>query len=185
MPNPIEFETDRLRLRQWRDDDLEPFAALNADPRVMEFLPKQLDRRESDELARRIRSRIEQRGWGLWAVEVKGGKPFIGYVGLSVPVATLLFSPCIEIGWRLAFDHWGQGYASEAARGVLRVAFDRLELPEIVSFTAIVNNRSCRVMKRIGMQYSGEFGHPSLSEDNPLRPHVLYRLRGEQWDGDL
>lgn len=178
----FEFETERLRLRQWRKSDFEPFAAINSDPHVMEFLREPLRRQESDEMAEKIRSLIEQRGWGFWAVEVKRGEPFIGFAGLHVPVAALPFSPCIEIGWRLSAAHWGQGYASEAAHGALRVAFEQLKLSEVVAFTAVGNQRSRRVMERIGMQHNGEFEHPAVPEDSHLRPHVLYRLPREQWN---
>lgn len=180
MAELIEFETDRLRLRQWQEYDLEPFAAINADPQVMEFFPtKPLGRREGDEMADKIRSLIELRGWGFWAAEVKGGEPFIGFVGLHVPAVALPFSPCVEVGWRLSVAHWGQGYASEAAQGAVRIAFERLELPEVVAFTAASNQRSRRVMERVGMLYSGEFEHPGVLEGSPLRAHVLYRLRRE------
>lgn len=181
MAELIEFETERLLLRQWRDGDLDAFAAINADPRVMEFFPEPLGRRASDEMAQEIRSLIQRRGWGFWAVEVKSGEPFIGYVGLHVPAADLPFAPCVEIGWRLSVVHWGKGYASEAARGALHIASERLQLAEVVSFTAVGNQRSRRVMERIGMRYSGEFDHPAVPEDNPLRLHVLYRLGREQW----
>lgn len=177
MAELIEFETERLRLRQWQDSDLAPFAELNADPQVMEFFPEPLESRASDEMAREIRSLLARRGWGAWAVEVKGGAPFIGFVGLHVPAATLPFSPCVEIAWRLSASHWGRGYASEAARGALQVAFERLALPEVVAFTAVGNQRSRRVMERLGMQYSGEFEHPGVPEGSPLRLHVLYRLQ--------
>lgn len=181
MAELLEFETRRLRLRQWRESDFEPFAALNAAPQVMEFFPKPLGWQESNEMADKIRSLIEQHGWGFWALEIKGVESFIGFCGLHVPTATLPFSPCVEIGWRLSSAHWGKGYASEAARGALSVAFQQLELPEVVSFTTVGNQRSRRVMERIGMKYSGQFEHPSLPENSPLRPHVLYRLRLEQW----
>lgn len=178
----IEFDTERLRLRQWRESDYEPFAAINADPQVMAFFLSPLGRQESDAMAEKIRSLIGQRGWGFWAVEVKGGEPFIGFVGLHVPSAALPCSPCVEIGWRLAASHWRRGYAAEAARGTLRVAFERLELPEVVSFTPLGNQWSRSVMERLGMHHSGEtFEHPGVPEGSPLRPHVLYRLRCEQW----
>lgn len=181
MVELFEFETKRLRLRQWRESDFEPFAALNADPQVMEFFPEPLDRQTSNEMAEKIHSLIKRRGWGFWAVEIKGGEPFIGFCGLHVPTATLPCSPCIEIGWRLSSAHWGKGYASEAAHGALHVAFQQLELHEIVSFTAVGNRRSCQVMERIGMKYSCKFEHPSLPEDSPLRSHVLYRIQHDQW----
>ncbi|MGO1500785.1 MAG: GNAT family N-acetyltransferase [Marinobacter sp.] len=176
MAELLEFETERLRLRQWQESDFASFAALNADPQVMEFFPEPLSCQASNEMAEKLRSLIKQRGWGFWAVEVKGAEPFIGFCGLHVPTAALPFSPCVEIGWRLSLAHWGKGYASEAARGALHVAFQQLGLSEIVSFTTVNNQRSRRVMERIGMKYSGEFEHPSLPGDSLLRPHVLYRL---------
>ena len=176
--------TERLQLRAWRDADLEPFAALNADARVMEHYPKVLSRLESDALAGRAGSRLLERGFGLWAVEIPGEAPFIGYVGLAEPSFKAAFTPCIEIGWRLAYEHWGHGYASEAASEVLRHGFETLRLTEIVSFTSAGNARSRRVMERIGMQrLSGEdFDHPSLPEGHPLRRHVLYRLARSTWE---
>lgn len=172
------IETQRLVLRPWHDDDLAPFAAMNADPHVMEYLPKRLDRAESDAMAARIRTAFDRQPFGLWAVEVKGGARFIGYVGLNTPQFEAAFTPCVEIGWRLAFDHWGRGYATEAARCILDYAFETLKLPEVVSFTVPANARSWRVMERLGMKRSPEddFDHPKLAEGHPLRRHVLYRL---------
>jgi RimJ/RimL family protein N-acetyltransferase len=182
MGAPIELETERLRLRQWRPSDREPFAALNADPRVMEFFPSVLDRETSDALVARWESEIAERGWGLWAVELRESGPFIGFVGLQVPSAALPFAPCVEVGWRLAFAYWGKGYASEAARGALWVGFEQLQLPEIVSFTAVVNRRSRAVMERLGMREApATFSHPRLAEGHWLREHCLYRLRREEW----
>lgn len=175
MTGLIEFETDRLRLRQWKDSDLVPFSAMNADPRVMEFFPATLDGSASDALADKARSLISERGWGFWAMEVKGGASFIGFCGLHIPSAPLPFMPCVEIGWRLSADHWRHGYATEAALGALQIGFERLQLPEIVSFAVADNHRSRRVMERIGMTYSERFEHPDLPERSPLRPHVLYR----------
>ena len=173
----IEVETARLRLRQWRDSDLAPFAALNADPVVMEFFPSLLSRAESDSLAARIRGSIAERGWGLWAVEAPGVSPFLGFVGLEAPARHLPVSPCVEIGWRIAAEHWGKGYASEAANAALSLGFERLALSEIVSFTATVNRRSRAVMERLGMRFAGEtFEHPNVPEGSPLRTHVVYRL---------
>ena len=177
------IETERLLLREWRASDAAPFAALNADPQVMEFFPSPLTPQESDAMAEKIRTLIEQRGWDLWAVEIPGVAPFIGFVGLHVPAAALPFSPCVEIGWRLAAAYWGQGYATEAARGALRVGFEQLGLEEIVSFTSVLNQRSRAVMERIGMQHRGEtFEHPNVPIGSPLRPHVLYRLSRAQWN---
>lgn len=176
MPELIEFETKRLRLRQWRSADREPFAALNSDARVMEFFHSPLTRTESDTMADRCQSLIGERGWGFWVAESKDTQEFIGFVGLHIPSADLPFSPCVEIGWRLAFQHWGKGLASEAARGALHVGFQSLGLPEIVSFTPIGNRRSRSVMERLGMRESGTFVHPQLPESSPLRLHCLYRL---------
>jgi RimJ/RimL family protein N-acetyltransferase len=176
MAELIEFETERLRLRQWRASDREPFAALNADPRVMEFFPSLLTRAESDAMADRCESIIQERGWGLWAAESKDIGEFIGFIGLHTPSDLLPFSPCVEIGWRLAFEHWGKGLASEAANGALRVAFESLGLEEIVSFTAVGNCRSRAVMERLGMRESGTFDHPQVPKDSSLRLHSLYRL---------
>jgi RimJ/RimL family protein N-acetyltransferase len=171
------LETARLRLRQWRAEDHAPFAQLNADPRVMEYFPSTLTKAESDALAQRFAAPIAQRGWGFWAVERKSDESFIGFVGLNVPSAPLPFAPCTEVGWRLAADAWGQGFATEAAREALRVGFDVLGLAEIVSFTTLGNRRSRAVMERLGMKESGTFEHPSVPVGNPLRPHCLYRLR--------
>jgi RimJ/RimL family protein N-acetyltransferase len=176
MTELIEVETKRLRLRQWQAADREPFAALNADPRVMEFFPSPLTRRDSDALADRCQSLIEERGWGFWAAELKNTHTFIGFVGLHTPAAEFPFSPCVEIGWRLAFQHWGQGLATEAATQALRTGFDVLGLQEVVSFTAPANRRSRAVMERLGMHESGAFEHPQVPQGNPLRQHCLYRL---------
>lgn len=176
MPELIEVDTARLRLRQWQDTDRAPFAALNADPRVMAYFPTLLTRGESDAMAARCQSLIAERGWGFWAVEEKASGAFIGFVGLHSPSAELAFSPCVEIGWRLAFAHWGKGYASEAARAALRVGFDLLGLREIVSFTTLHNRRSRALMERIGMRASGSFDHPQLPAGSHLRRHCLYRI---------
>jgi RimJ/RimL family protein N-acetyltransferase len=172
------LRTARLLLRGWRDEDLPAFAALNADPRVMEFLPRPLDRGESDARAVRIRDHFAQHGFGLWAVEVPGIEPFIGFVGLSVPTFEAHFTPCVEVGWRLAWPFWGHGYATEAARAALNFGFQNLVLNKIVSFTVPANLRSRRVMERIGMTHvpGDEFDHPLLRADHPLRRHVLYRI---------
>ncbi|SCK45858.1 Protein N-acetyltransferase, RimJ/RimL family [Variovorax sp. HW608] len=181
MTQCIEFDTERLRLRQWRDSDREAFAALNADPRVMEFFAAPLTRAESDALVDRIAAGIDERGWGLWAVQERESGAFVGFVGLSVPRPDLPCSPCVEVGWRLARAHWGKGYAQEAARGALHVGFERLGLPELVSFTAVPNLRSEAVMQRLRMTADGVFEHPALPEGHPLRPHKLYRLGRASW----
>jgi RimJ/RimL family protein N-acetyltransferase len=183
----MDLTTSRLILRRWREADLSPFADLNDDPVVMEFMARRLSRDESDAFAARIRADIEKRGWGLWAVEVKGAArtavPFIGYVGLSIPSFDAHFTPCVEIGWRLSKEHWGYGYASEAAAASLRFAFQKLTFQQIVAFTVPLNERSIRVMERIGMSRdpAGDFEHPKLPPGHPLRPHVLYRANRTQW----
>jgi RimJ/RimL family protein N-acetyltransferase len=182
MAELIEFETERLRLRQWQVTDRDPFAALNSDPRVMEFFPTPLTRAESDAMADRCESLIRERGWGFWAVELKTNGRFIGFVGLHTPSAQLPFSPCVEIGWRLAYEHWGKGLASEAARGAIHVGFQSLGLREIVSFAAVGNHRSRAVMERLGMRESGTFEHPQLPEGSSLRRHCLYRLPSDCHD---
>ena len=177
----FEIRTPRLRIRSWRDDDFEPYAAMNADPRVMEFFPGVVSRDESRVRFERGRARMAERGYGAWPVEVVGGEPFIGMVALADPDFEAPFMPAVEIGWRLAAEHWGQGYATEAARATLAFGFERLALPEIVSFTTVANVRSRRVMEKIGMRHSpgDDFLHPSIPEGHPLQPHVLYRLRRE------
>ena len=178
----IEFKTSRLHLRQWRDSDFEPFARLNADPRVMEYFPSPLDREASDALATRLESFIAERGWGSWAVEIAASGEFIGFVGLNIPRHALPFSPCVETGWRLAFDHWHKGYATEAATAVLQIGFEEVQLDQIVSFTSTHNHRSQAVMQRLGMKRDeNTFQHPAVPDDNPLKEHVLYRLNREQW----
>jgi ribosomal-protein-alanine N-acetyltransferase len=176
------LQTPRLLLRAWRPEDREPFAAMNADPRVMEFLPAQLSRRQSDELAGRSERHFALHGFGPWAVEVPGVAPFIGFVGLVVPAFEAHFTPCIEIGWRLAAEHWGQGYATEAARASARHAFDVVGADELVSFTVPANARSQAVMRRLGMtrDEAGDFDHPRLAPAHPLRRHVLYRLPSDR-----
>lgn len=181
--NHFALNTDRLILRSWRETDLAPFAALNADPRVMEYLPKVLSREESDIVAARITHDINQRGFGLWAVEVPDVAPFIGFVGLATPRFDAPFTPCIEIGWRIAYDHWGRGYATEAATAALNDGFERLNVEEILSFTVPKNHRSRRVMEKLGMTRSpaDDFDHPNLPVSHPLRLHVLYRLSRKTW----
>jgi len=173
-----ELRTHRLYLRRWRASDREPFAALNADPRVMEYFPAALSREESDALAARIESHFEQYGFGLWAVEIVDIAPFAGFIGLSVPRFEAHFTPGVEIGWRLAAEYWGCGYATEGARAVLAFGFEQLRLAEIVSFTVPGNLRSLRVMERLGMTRNpaDDFDHSALAEGHPLRRHVLYRL---------
>lgn len=170
--------TDRLILRRWRDSDLEPFAALNGDPVVMEHFPGTLDRAASDAFVDRIEAAFDAHGFGLWAAEVAGGAPFIGFIGLAIVRFEAHFTPAVEVGWRLAKEHWGHGYAPEGARRALDVAFDELGLDGVVSFTTTSNHNSQRVMQKIGMTHdpADDFDHPNLP-DGPLRRHVLYRIR--------
>jgi RimJ/RimL family protein N-acetyltransferase len=186
MQAPIrmtELITARLRLRQWRASDLEPFAALNADPQVMEFMPGCLSRTESAALAGRCEAEIGALGFGLWAVELRASGAFMGFVGLRAPSFEAHFTPCIEIGWRLERSSWGRGFATEAGRECLRFAFESLALGEVVSFTVPLNRRSRAVMERLGMRHdaAGDFDHPRLPAGHPLRRHVLYRLTRAQW----
>lgn len=171
--------TDRLILRRWREEDYEPFAALNADPAVMEYFESTLPREKSVEWAKTINGRIDEHGFGWWAVEVKGGASFIGFVGLNVPRdPTLPFMPAVETGWRLAREHWGHGYATEAARASVDYGFTQLGLTEIVAYAVGANARSRRVMERIGMTYdpSGDFDYGDFPAGHPFRRHVIYRM---------
>jgi ribosomal-protein-alanine N-acetyltransferase len=176
---PVVLRTERLILRPWRDEDLAPFAALNADPRVREHFPSCLSRAESDSSARKIRAHFEARGYGLWAAEVVGAAMFIGFIGLAEPSFRAHFTPCVEIGWRLAHDAWGRGYATEGARAALAFGFDVLRLGEIISMTTLDNTRSRHVMEKLGMRCdpAEDFDHPNLAPGSPARRHVLYRLR--------
>lgn len=173
--------TDRLVLRRWRHGDREPFAAMNADPEVMEHFPDTLSAEQSDALVDSIESGFEQRGFGLWALEIAETGRFIGFTGLSVPRFEAHFTPAVEIGWRLTRSSWGHGYAGEAARRALAFAFDDLALAEVVSFASHSNLRSQKVMERIGMTHdpADDFDHPALDEGHPLRRHVLWRITAE------
>jgi RimJ/RimL family protein N-acetyltransferase len=175
--------TERLRLRPWRSDDLEPFAALNADARVREFFPGLQTYEESAASMRWIDDHFRVHGFGLWAVEAIGIAPFIGFIGLSVPSFDAPFMPCVELGYRLAFDHWGRGYATEGARAALAFGFATAGLDEIVAMTAAGNARSRRVMERLGMTRNAtdDFDHPNIAAEHPLRRHVLYRLTARDW----
>ena len=173
-----DLATSRLKLRQWRDADLAPFAALNADPEVMRHFPATMTQAQSDEFAGYAYDTIERHGWGLWAVEVSDGPPFIGFVGLNRVSFDAHFTPAVEVGWRLARPFWGNGYATEAGAAALTYGFEQLDLEEIVSFTSPLNEPSIAVMRRLGMRHdaAGDFDHPRVAEGSPLRRHVLYRL---------
>ncbi len=178
----IELQTERLLLRQWHDDDVAHFAAMNADPRVMRHFPALQSHETSAAAVARWRARIAERGWGLWAAGLRRTGEFIGFVGLEVPAPAFPFSPCVEIGWRLAFAHWGRGYATEAAKASLGIGFEDLGLDEIVSFTAVGNRRSRAVMERLGMTEDARtFEHPNVPAGSPVREHCLYRLKRTAW----
>lgn len=178
---PEMLETTRIRLRQWTDADREPFAAMNADPVVMEHFPSVLTRGQSDATVDRIHASIERNGWGFWAADdLTGGKPqFAGFVGINIPqAADLPFQPCVEVGWRLARPSWGKGLATEGARLSLRVGFELLKLDEIVAMTQLRNMRSRAVMVRLGMREAvgEEFEHPQVPMGSHARAMCLYRL---------
>jgi 3-dehydroquinate dehydratase/shikimate dehydrogenase len=177
------IRTNRLILRQWDSTDLEPFANLNADPRVREHFPGIQTKKESDLSASIISDHIKKYGWGLWAAALIQTGEFIGFIGLAeVPFKTE-FTPAVEIGWRLAFEYWGKGYATEGAKASISYGFNTLNLNEIVSFTAVKNMRSRAVMERIGMHHDpdGDFDHPKIQESSPVKRQVLYRLKALEW----
>ncbi len=177
MIPPTELNTPRLTLRQWRQSDLAPFAAMSADAEVMRYYPETWTREQSDAFAERVMRLIDERGWGFWAVEERASGRFIGFVGLHTPSNDLPFAPCVEVGWRLATSSWGLGYATEAGRAAIAFGVDRLHLAELVAFTFAGNLKSRAVMERLGMKLSGEFDHPHVPNESGLRRHVLYRLQ--------
>ena len=182
-PPFTEIPTPRLRLRPWRDADLAPFAAMNADARVMACMPGVLDRSASDAAAERLREHFERHGFGKWVVETRDGEAFVGVVGLAWCTFDAPVNPSVEIGWRLAHAQWGKGYATEAARAALDYGFGVLRLDRINAFTVPANERSWRVMERLGMTRSpaDDFDHPLLPPDSPLRRHVTYVMRADDW----
>ena len=187
MPAP-RIETPRLLLRHWCQEDREPFAQMNSDSEVMRYFPQTLDRVQSDLFAEVIQIGLEERDHGLWAVELRNDRslepaPFIGFVGLSVPTWNASFTPCTEIGWRLNRPFWGRGFATEAARHVLRYGFQVLKLNEVVSFTSLLNARSMAVMERLGMtrDITEDFDHPKVETNNELCRHALYRISDKKW----
>ena len=181
-PLAIDPSTPRLLLRPWRDADRAPFAALNADAQTMAFFATPVSREASDASIDAWQAQFAQQGFSNWAVERRDSHEFIGFVGLTVPRRVLPFSPCVEIGWRLARAHWGQGYATEAARAVLRAGFAQIGLASIVSFTTLMNLPSRAVMERIGLiDAQQNFEHPGVPEGHAFRMHCLYRLSREEW----
>ena len=182
MKQILQLESARLILRQWRDSDLPAFADLCADPRVMRYFPETLGRLQSAEVIGRARGHFAELGYGLWALERKDSGQFIGFTGLGQVGFDAPFAPATGIGWRLASEHWGLGFASEAAWTCLACAFDRLGLEEVVAFTALANASSEKVMQSIGMQrdVEGDLDHPNLP-GHELQRHMLYRITKDQW----
>ena len=173
------IETPRLLLRAWRDEDVEAWVQMNADRHVTEFFARNYTREVSEATAAVMREQLDRNGYGWWAVEIRGGAPFAGVIALQTVPFDAPFTPANEIGWRLSVEHWGHGYATEAARAALDYAFDELGWPEVVAFTAASNLRSQRVMERLGMTHDSadDFDHPKIEPGHPLRRHVLYRIR--------
>lgn len=178
---PDFLETERLKLRHWQKDDLEPFARLNGDRKVMEWFPKMLDKDETAAFIEYIRDHFKTYQFGLWAVELKDNGEFIGFVGLWKPKFEADFTPCVEVGWRLLSEHWGRGYAPEAAIASINDGFNRAGLDEIMSFTSVHNKKSIRVMEKIGLKRQADFEHPQLPEGHFLRPHVRYSIYKDDW----
>jgi len=173
------LKTDRLILRHWKPEDLPEFAKMNADKEVMEFFPATLTPEESNALAQTCIEELEEKDYGLWAVEVKEGPSFIGFVGLHHHSFPAHFTPCVEIGWRIAKDYWGKGYAYEAAKEALRYGFEELKLPEIVSMTTVKNRRSRKLMEKLGLTHdpADDFENPKVPDGHPIKPQVLYRIK--------
>ena len=178
------LETERLRLRQWEDEDYPEYARLNADPIVMRYFPKMLSTQESSEQTDNLRSLITTRGWGIWAVELKASGKFIVITGLQTQAGDsgIPHAPLTEIAWRPLTAHWGKGYAPEAARRALQFAFEELALDAVYSYTALVNRPSQRVMMKAGMENTGEeFNHPKCESGHVLERHCLYVLTKVRW----
>ena len=179
MTEPARFDTigtGRLLMRRWLASDREPFAALNADPETMLFFPETLDRAASDAFADRIEARFDQLGYGLWALEISATGKFIGFTGLNPMPGDVPGAGGVEVSWRLARNAWHHGYATEAARAALGVAFDGAGLNEIWSMTAVLNEPSQAVMRRLGLTEVARFDHPRVPDGHPLQPHVTYHL---------
>lgn len=186
MDIPKQFSTARLILRNWRSADLPVFAQLNNDSRVMSHFPSVLTREQSDTLAADICKHFQEFGWGLWAVENKQSKVFMGFVGLCNVRPQMPFAPNVEIGWRLASSYWGKSYATEAATKALTIGFDCLGLPEIIAYTTLANLQSQAVMERLNMaRDKNTFEHPTIQPGHPLRVHCVYRISCEDWLGKL
>ncbi len=172
--------TERLGLRKWTEEDIQPFAEMNSDATVMKYFPKTLTADETIAMVNRINLHFEKHEFGLFAVENKSTKKFIGYTGFAIPGFDSFFTPCIEIGWRYEKESWGNGFATEAAIACLNYGFNQLKFDKIVSFTASVNTNSEKVMKKIGMAYIADFDHPKIEKDSILCRHVLYEIMNQQ-----
>lgn len=170
------FESSRLGFRRWKESDKELFSRMNSDEKVMRYFPKTLSREESDKFFHRIVEHFKEKGYGLWAVEIKETKEFIGFIGFLYTTFEAEFTPCVEIGWRLDNKYWNKGYATEGAKSCLDYGFRNLNFSSIYSFTAEINKPSENVMKKIGMKKVGEFRHPKVEEGSPLKNHVLYSI---------
>ena len=182
-PAPLELRTPRLLLRQWKESDFDAWAEMNADTQVRKYFPRPLTREDARGEFDRISGGIKQRGWGMWAVEVPGVTPFIGFVGLNPPMFPAPWQPGVEIGWRLAQSAWGQGYATEAAEASLYFAFEHLQLTSVLALSVTTNSPSHAVMERIGMQrwHGMEFDHPRVPADWPLKNHIVHRIDADAW----
>jgi RimJ/RimL family protein N-acetyltransferase len=179
----IVLNTDRLILRTWQDEDLIPFFAINQDPLVMEFMPALLTKAQADTFIQSMKEHFNQHGFGLYACVLRETNELIGFVGLNIPNFETHFTPCVEVGWRLSSQHWGKGYATEAAMVAMEDGFLNHQLNEIVSFTVPLNVRSRRVMEKLGMKNNSkdDFNHPKLPLEHPLSLHVLYRIKKLDW----
>nr|WP_165781732.1 GNAT family N-acetyltransferase [Leptospira adleri] len=175
------MESERLILREWEERDRIPFSKMSSDPIVMKYFPSLLSREESDRLIAKIQNHFQTFGYGLWVLETKRNREFLGFTGFMNVGFTSFFTPAIEIGWRLHSSFWNRGYATEAALACLDYGFSALQFPEVVSFTSVLNERSQSVMKRIGLKEVGFFSHPNLSKDHILSEHVLYKASGLEW----
>ncbi|MDD3052017.1 MAG: GNAT family N-acetyltransferase [Candidatus Cloacimonetes bacterium] len=176
-----EFETDRLGFRQWQDRDKLPFAKMNSNAEVMKYFPNTLTNKQSDEFVERIVNHFKNFGYGLWAVDKKNTKEFIGYIGFLTATFVSDFTPCIEIGWRLDNRFWNNGFATEGAKKCLLYGFNILKFKDIYSFTSILNKQSIKVMEKIGLRRICTFNHPKIENNHPLQLHVLYNINEQSF----
>lgn len=178
------LETERLILREWKKSDHEKFARINHDPLIMEYFPRTLDAKDTDKLVERFQKHFKKYGYGFYALELKESGEFIGFVGINHVEIDVPFKPAVEIAWRLDYEYWGQGYATEAAQAVLRHAFSELGLKEVVAYTVFDNNRAIHIIEKLGMKRDpkGDFSYPKLPDDHPMSRHVLYRLKQKDFN---